>query len=178
MYGLPLMAQNMEKPQVFFTNKNFGTTRGYAMHRTCVVKLKSKPNQTNTLPKAIDKSGLLFSLRLTQQNGLELVFNDSIHLQYNEIEYLVFQDRKNSNKSLLAASMIVALGYGMAYSKGTALIVGLVVGVVPIIFLAQIKRERIYTQDWNLDLQHTPQLYYPNNQHLYYKYWPDLFERY
>lgn len=178
LFSSTLYAQNIECPMIHFTHSTKGQVKSYKLNRMALVLLKSRPANLYRFPKSLDNDQKYFSLRLTRQNGQELVFNDSLYIQYSEIESLFLKDPKNSGRYITGIVMFAGIGTSMAYNKNLGIVILALYGVMPAVYFYRISKDIIYTKEWKLDKQHTPEIYYPEKNTKAYKIWPNLFERY
>ncbi|MDP1727224.1 MAG: hypothetical protein Q8M15_10615 [Bacteroidota bacterium] len=178
MLTLPLYGQDIECPMLHFTHSVKGHVKSYKLNHRVLVLLKSRPANPYRFPKSLDNDGKYFSLKLSRQNGQELVFNDSIHFLYSEIESIYLKDRKNPGRYTAGIITFAGIGASMAYNKNLGIVILALYGVLPAIYFYQISKDVIYTKEWKLDNQHTPEIYYPQKNVKAYNIWPDLFERY
>jgi hypothetical protein len=106
-----------------------------------------------------------------------LVFNDSIYIPYAEIEYLVLKDINNAGWSFFGLLTLATTGFAIALAPEVATY-GIVGFGASMLYFSMVNKDKIYTKDWYLNIQHIPEILYPKDRYFNYQYWPSLIERY
>jgi hypothetical protein len=176
-FGLNLKAQILSAPKVFFTNQKSGEERAFPMNRNGMICLKETPKNKSKFPESLDVDGKLYTLRLTQQSGTILVFNDSIYLPIESIDYLVLKEGRNVARFTFGVLSIAGMGVALAMEPSVGFF-AMATFPLSYLYFAKVSRNKMYTSTWKLEVQHSPELLFPQKETLNYSWWPDMFERY
>ncbi|MCF8426602.1 MAG: hypothetical protein K9I36_07710 [Bacteroidia bacterium] len=172
-----LEAQILTVPKVHFTNQKTGEERAFLLGRNALVSLKKVPAKKDKFPSSLDAEGKLYTLKLTQQNGTDLIFNDSIYLSIDAIDYLVLKQNRNAARYTFGVLSVAGLGVVVAMDSRVAFFT-MAFYPLSILYFNAITKDKLYTHTWKLEIQHSPELLFPEKNTLNYGWWPDLFERY